>query len=112
MTTESAIRAMLDGKKVNRKDFVEEVYAYEKGVFFNQYGMTKLRMYPLEDKEIEELMELKDMVQTHPSLTFEEKKANLEAINSKLGVMTYNEEQTMAILKDIEDGQGDLDDIG
>ena len=33
MTTESAIRAMLDGKKVNRKDFVEEVYAYEKGVF-------------------------------------------------------------------------------
>ena len=40
MTTESAIRAMLDGKKVNRKDFVEEVYAYEKGVFFNQYGMT------------------------------------------------------------------------
>ena len=40
MTTKSAIQAMLDGKKVNRKDFVEEVYAYEKGVFFNQYGMT------------------------------------------------------------------------
>ena len=74
--------------------------------------MTKLRMYPLEDKEIEELIELKDMVQTHPILTFEEKKANLEAINSKLGVMTYNEEQTMAILKDIEDGSADTDDIG
>lgn len=40
MTTKEAIHAMLDGKKVNRKDFVEEVYAYEKGVFFNQYGMT------------------------------------------------------------------------
>ena len=40
MTTKEAIQAMLDGKKVNRKDFVEEVYAYEKGVFFNQYGMT------------------------------------------------------------------------
>lgn len=73
--------------------------------------MTKLRMYPLEDKEIEELIELKDMVQTHQILTFEEKKANVEAINSKLGVMTYNEEQTMAILKDIEDGSADIDYI-
>ena len=59
-------------------------------------------MYNLDDKEVEELRELKEMVQTHPSLTFEEKKANIDAINSKLGVMTYNEEQTMAILKDIE----------
>ena len=73
--------------------------------------MNGLRMYPLEDKEVEELLELKDMVQTHPILTFEEKKANLEAINSKLGVMTYNEDQTMAILKDIEDGSADIDDI-
>ena len=70
-----------------------------------------MRMYNLEDKEIDELQELREIVQTHPCLTFEEKKANIDAINSKLGVMTYNEEQTVAILKDIEDGQGDLDDI-
>ena len=74
--------------------------------------MTDLRMYNLDDKEVEELRELKEMVQTHPSLTFEEKKANIDAINSKLGVMTYNEEQTMAILKDIDDGMADIDDIG
>ena len=74
--------------------------------------MSNLRMYNLEDKEVEELRELKEMVQTHPCLTFEEKKANIDAINSKLGVMTYNEEQTMAILKDIDDGMADIDDIG
>lgn len=73
--------------------------------------MSELRMYDLEDKEVEELRELKEMVQTHPSLTFEEKKANLEAINSKLGVMTYNEEQRMNILKEIKDGEADIDDI-
>ena len=51
-------------------------------------------------------------MQTHPSLTFEEKKANLEAINSKLGIMTYNEEQRLAILKEIQEGEADLDDLG
>ena len=40
MTTKEAIQAMLDGKIVNRKSFAEEIYAYEKGAFFNQYGMT------------------------------------------------------------------------
>ena len=57
MTTESAIRAMLDGKKVNRKDFVEEVYAYEKGVFFNQYGMTIQGFGDNDDWEIYEEIE-------------------------------------------------------
>ena len=71
-----------------------------------------LRMYDIEEKEVEELRELKEIVQTHPSLTFEEKKANLEAINSKLGIMTYNEAQRLAILKEIQEGEADLDDLG
>ena len=54
MTTKEAIRAMLDGKKVNRKNFVEEVYAYEKGVFFNQYGMTIQSFGDNDDWEIYE----------------------------------------------------------
>ena len=62
MTTESAIRAMLDGKKVNRKDFVEEVYAYEKGVFFNQYGMTIQSFGDNDDWEIYEEPKPKQIV--------------------------------------------------
>ena len=62
MTTESAIRAMLDGKKVIRKDFVEEVYAYEKGVFFNKYGMTIKGFGVNDDWEIYEELKPKQTV--------------------------------------------------
>ena len=62
MTTKEAIQAMLDGKKVKRKDFVEEVYAYEKGVFFNQYGMTIQGFGDNDDWEIYEAPKPKQTV--------------------------------------------------
>lgn len=71
-----------------------------------------MRLYNLEDRSTEELKELLEQVKTHFDLTFEEKKANIEAINSKLGVMTNNEVKHKALLAQIDEGQTDLKDFG
>jgi len=72
----------------------------------------KIRMYNLDDRSVNELKELLEQVKTHFNLTFEEKKANIEAINSKLGILCFNEDKRKAIIKDIEDGSADIDDAG
>lgn len=71
-----------------------------------------MRLYNLDDRSTEELKELLEQVKTHFDLTFEEKKANIEAINSKLGVMTNNEVKHKALLAQIDEGQTDLKDFG
>lgn len=71
-----------------------------------------MRLYNLDDRSTEELKELLEQVKTHFDLTFDEKKANIEAINSKLGVMTNNEVKHKALLAQIDEGQTDLKDFG
>lgn len=71
--------------------------------------MSEIRMYNLDGKSVHELQELRQMVQTHPSLTPEEKEANLQAIEVKLGVSCSKNKE---LLREIAAGQADIDDLG
>lgn len=71
--------------------------------------MSEIRMYNLEGRSVHELQDLRQMVQTHPSLTPEEKEANLKAIEVKLGVSCSKNKE---LLRQIEEGQADISDMG
>lgn len=71
-----------------------------------------MRLYDLENRSTKELKELLAQVKTHFDLSFDEKKANIEAINSKLGIPTNNETKHKALLAQIDEGQTDLTDFG
>lgn len=48
-------------------------------------GELPMRMYNLEGKSILSLKQLRDLVAVNPDLTFEEKQANIRAIDKELG---------------------------
>lgn len=63
----------------------------------------------LKDKSRVELVSMLENVKTSDVLTIEEKKANIEILETKInGVNSRND----AILKDIAAGAADIDDIG
>lgn len=68
-----------------------------------------MRMYNLENRKPKELKMLLDTVKSHTELTVDEKKANIEAINSKLNLFSKNRDD---VLKDIEAGSADISDMG
>lgn len=68
-----------------------------------------MRMYKLEGLSIKELKEKIILTEGHCSLSIEEKKANIEAINSKLNLFSKKRDD---VLKDIEAGSADISDMG
>ena len=65
-----------------------------------------MRMYNLTDKSPKELKNLLDTVKAHLDLSVEEKKANLDAIESKLNSFS---KVRADVLADIKSGMADID---
>ena len=67
-----------------------------------------MRLYNLENRKPKELKNLLDTVKAHLDLSVEEKKANLDAIESKLNSFS---KVRADILLDIKAGMADIDDL-
>ena len=72
------------------------------------FKMQNLRLYNLENKSQKELKQLLDTVKTHSELSYDEKEANIEAINIKLNGLNKHRPDLMI---DILAGQSDISDL-
>lgn len=66
-----------------------------------------MRMYSLEDKSVNQLKSLKDLVAVNPDLTIDEKHANIKAIEAKLDPTR----STKLAYAQFEEGKADVDDL-
>lgn len=72
---------------------------------FNKFLLEEVMyVYNLEGKSLNELKALKELIETHPELTVEEKRVNLARINSKLDPS----KNVKVALSNFIEGQADL----